>query len=94
MPTTVRLRVRVTPRARSTDLRRRADGSLAARVTAPPTDGRANRALIGLLAEIVDLPRREISIERGRRDRDRQFAVTTDGPSALQAAVNCLEATG
>lgn len=94
MPTTIRLRVRATPRARSTDLRRRADGSLAARITAPPSDGRANRALIYLLAESLNLPRRDISIERGKRARDKRIAVTTDDPTALQAAVNRLEATG
>lgn len=94
MPTTIRLRVRATPRARSAALQRRADGSLAARITAPPTDGRANRALIDLLAETLDLPRRDISIERGTRARDKRIAVMTDDPSAVQAAVNRLEAAG
>ena len=94
MPITIRLRVRATPRARSTDLRRHADGSLAARVTASRTDGRANRALIDLLAEILKLPQRAISIERGRRARDKRIALTTDDPIGLQAAINHLKATG
>ena len=93
MPATTRLCVRATTRSRSTDLRRRADGSLAAGVSAPPTDGRANRALIGLLAEILDLPRRVFSIEGGKHARDKRIAVTTDDPFALQAAANRLEAT-
>ena len=93
MPATTRVRVRATTRSRSTDLRRRADGSLAARVSAPPTDGRANRALIGLLAEILDLPRRDFSIEGGKHARDKRIAVTTDDPVALHAAANRLEAT-
>lgn len=87
MPTTSRLRVRATPRARSATLQRRADGSLAARITAPPTDGRANRALIDLLADTLDSPRGHISIERGKR-----VAVVTDNPLAVQATVNRLEA--
>ena len=94
MPTTVRLRVRATPRARITSLLRRADGSLAARITAPPTDDRANRALINLLAEALNLPRRDISIERGKRARDKRIAVTTDNPTAVQAAVNRLGRAG
>ncbi len=93
MPTTIRRRVRATPPARSTDLRRRADGSLAARVTAPPTDGRANRALIGLLAETLGLSRRGISIEHSKRTRDKQIAVTTDDPAAMPTAVNRPEIT-
>ena len=94
MPTTVRLRVRATPRARSTVLKRRTDGSLAARIAAPPSDGRANRALIDLLAKTLDLPRRAISIERGTRAHHKRIAVTTDSPSKVQAAVNRLQAAG
>ena len=94
MPTTIRILVRATPRARSTVLRRRADGSLAARIIAPASDGRANRALIDLLAETLDLPRRYISLERGTRARDKRIAVRTDDPSAVQAAVNRLEPAG
>lgn len=94
MPTTIRLRVRATPRARSTVVKRRADGSLAARIAAPPSDGRANRALIDLLAKTLDLPRCAISIERGTRARDKRIAVTTDNPNAVHAAVNRLQAAG
>ena len=94
MPPTVRLRVRATPRARAASLRRRADGSLAARVTAPPTDDRANRALVALLAEALDLPRRNISIEQGLRARDKRVAVTTNDPSGLLAVVSRLEDAG
>jgi hypothetical protein len=67
---------------------------LTARVTEPPIDGRANRALIDLLAEALDLPRRDISIERGIRGRDKRVAVTTDNPSAIEAAIHRLEAAG
>ena len=65
MPITMRLRARATPRARRTDLRRQGAGSPAVHTAAPPTDGRANRALIDLLAKALDLRRREISIDRG-----------------------------
>ena len=91
MPTTIQLRVRATPRARSASLRRRPDGSLNARVTQPPTDGRANRALIELLAESLDLRRGDISIERGTRGRDKTIAVSTSNPASLMAALDRLE---
>ncbi len=93
MPTTIRLRVRATPRARASVLQRRADGSLAARITAPPTNGRANRALIELLADAFSLPQRDLSIERGQRSRDKRVTVTTDDPSAVQAAIDGLKAS-
>ncbi|MCY3747779.1 MAG: DUF167 domain-containing protein [Chloroflexi bacterium] len=94
MPTTIRLCVRATPRAQSTDLRRLPDGSLAARVAAPRLDGRTNRALIDLLAETLDLRRRDVSIEGGTYARDKRIAVTTDNPSAVQAAISRLGAPG
>ena len=92
MPTTIRLRVRATPGSRSTALHRRADGTLAARITQPPTDGRANRALIELLAKFLDVRRGDISIERGERGRDKEIAVAAIDPSAVLAAVARLEA--
>lgn len=91
MPTTIQLRVRATPHARSATLRRRPDGSLAARITAPPADGRANRALIELLANFLDIRRGDISIERGNRGRDKAIAVTTDDPTSVLAALERLE---
>ncbi len=94
MPAAIRLRVRAAPRARSETLQRRVDGSLAARVTVPPIDGRANRALIDLLAKALNLPRRDISIEGGSRGRDKQVVVTTDSPFAVRATVHRLEAAG
>lgn len=60
----------------------------------PPSDGRANRAVMDLLAKSLDLPRRAISMERGKRARDKRIAVTTDNPTAVQAAVNRLQAAG
>lgn len=91
MPTTIQLRVRATPRAPSATLRRRPDGSLNARVTQPPTDGRANRALIELLAESLDLRQGDVSIERGTRGRDRTIAVRTSNLAGLLAALDRLE---
>lgn len=91
MPTTIHLRVRATPRARSATLRRRPDGSLNARVTQPPTENRANRALIELLAESLDLRPGDISIERGNRGRDKTIAVRTCNPAEVLAALDRLK---
>ena len=41
------------------------------RVIAPPEDGRANEAVLGLLAEQLDLPRRSLSLVSGHGGRDK-----------------------
>ena len=46
-------------------------GSLKARLTAPPVDGAANEALRQLLAKRLTLPRHAISIVRGATNRQK-----------------------
>jgi uncharacterized protein YggU (UPF0235/DUF167 family) len=68
--------VRVTPRA-SADavVGWRADGALGVRVTAPPVEGAANRAVETLVAEALGLPRSAVGIARGTRGRDKLVRV-------------------
>jgi len=46
-------------------------GNLKARLTTPPVDGAANEALIALLAERLNLPKRSINIVRGATGRQK-----------------------
>ena len=39
------------------------------RVAAPPERGRANEALVGLLADVLEVPARSIRVVSGRRSR-------------------------
>lgn len=55
-------------------------GALKARLTAPPVDGAANAALISLLAEKLDLPKRQVAVVRGTTAR--QKVVEIEGLSA------------
>lgn len=70
------LRVRVVPRAARARLALEEDGSVRAYLHAPPVDGAANRALIALLAESLEVPKRDVAITRGERARDKLVAVT------------------
>ena len=65
-----RLRVRLTPRANADAIGGWRDGVLLVRVTAPPLDGRANEALLRLLAEALDVPQRQLALVGGARSRD------------------------
>lgn len=81
---TVRLRVRVTPRAKKTALAglTEADGrpALAIRLAAPPVDGAANRALLRFLSDSLDLPRSAVRLLSGETGRVKLVAL--DGADA------------
>lgn len=70
--------IRVQPRSKRNTVEWE-QGALKARLTAPPVDGAANEALIELLAERLDLPKRSISVVRGATSR--QKVVEIEGMS-------------
>jgi uncharacterized protein len=66
----VRLKVRVHPGAQRPGLAGRlADGALKVAVAAPPEDGRANRAVEALLAEVLGLRRAQVRVVGGAATR-------------------------
>lgn len=73
MPTT--LRVRLTPRSGRDEVLGLDDDVLRARVKAPPVEGRANEALLRLLAGTLGVPRTSLRIVRGQRGREKLVAV-------------------
>jgi len=69
--------VRVIPRSSKNVLEwEQGQGSLKARLTAPPVDGAANEALQELLAKRLALPKRAISIVRGTTSRQKVVEIT------------------
>jgi uncharacterized protein (TIGR00251 family) len=46
------------------------------RLAAPPVEGAANDALVAFLAELLDLPRRNISIVSGEKSRAKRVAIS------------------
>ncbi len=67
----LRIAVRLSPRARADRLAAAAGGVIRAAVTAPPEDGRANEALLRLLARAWRVPRRNLSIVSGAASRNK-----------------------
>jgi len=68
-----RFAVRLTPRARRDEIAGvvEVDGkpALAVRLTAPPVEGAANKALIAFLAERLGVPKSAVAIEAGEKSR-------------------------
>lgn len=69
--------VRVAPRASRAAIVGAHDGALKVTLTAPPVDGAANEALVDLLADALDVPKRSVRITRGERSKNK--AVTVSG---------------
>lgn len=70
-----RIGVRLSPRASSSEVTGEREGRVTVRVTAPPVDGRANKALVGLVAERLGVARSRVSIVRGEASRDKLLEV-------------------
>lgn len=87
------LYVRVQPRASRDEIIDVRDARLRLRTTAAPTDGKANKAVIRLLADYLGVAPSTISLVRGKARRDKQLRVR--GPvSALPAHVHDEAANG
>jgi uncharacterized protein len=68
---TTRLRLRVTPGAASAGIVGRHGDAWKVRVTAAPENGRANDAVVRLLAELFDVARDDVTIVAGHGSRDK-----------------------
>lgn len=81
-PGGVTVQLRVQPRARRTALERTPEGALKAAVTAAPEDGKANDAVVALLAQAWRLPKSTFEIVRGGTAREKTLMVAGD-PAVL-----------
>ena len=73
---TARIAVRVQPGARREALLARlASGEWKVAVTSPPAGGRANDAVVELLAELLGVKRRQVSVTRGLSSRAKQIEI-------------------
>ncbi len=68
--------VRVIPRARRSGPAGVRDGALLLRIQAPPVEGAANAEVIDILADLLGVPHRAVSILSGHHSRRKRVAVT------------------
>ena len=78
--------IRVTPRASANAVAGERDGVLLVRVTAPPIEGKANDAVVALLAKALGTPRGAIQVVRGGGARIKRVSV----PRGAQASLHRL----
>ncbi len=73
--------VRVQPRCSRNEVQGVKDGRLCIRTTATPADGKANKAVVRLLAGYLGVAPSRIKLTKGMTQRNKQFVV--EGPLQL-----------
>jgi len=87
----IRLAVRLVPKAASdrvVGIAAETDGSVALKIAvrAPPVDGKANDALLSVLAALLHVPRRDLTLAQGAAQRRKLVHVAGD-PARLERLV-------
>src|SRR5947208_15658752 len=84
------LPVRAQPGARKAGIMGEQAGALKVAVTAPPEDGRANKALVEALREVLGLKRSQVELLSGPANRDKRFLIRGVGKKELAGRVAAL----
>ena len=79
-----RLRLRVSPGAGRAQIVGRHGDAWKIRVTAAPENGRANEAVLRLLADVLALPRDALALVSGHGARDKIVELTGLGPALAE----------
>jgi uncharacterized protein len=79
-----RLRLRVAPGAKRAGIVGRHGDAWKVRVAAPPEAGRANDAVVGLLAETLAVPRRAVTVVSGHSARDKIVELAGIDPQQIE----------
>lgn len=82
------LNVRVIPRAKRSGVGGMRGDAWLIRLQAPPVDGAANEELISVLAKLLDVPKRAVTIVAGERSREKRVHVAGIDAAAAQARLS------
>jgi uncharacterized protein (TIGR00251 family) len=81
------LRIRLQPRATREAISGERGAAIVVRVTEPPVDGRANEALVRLIAKRARVAKSRVTIVRGARSRDKLVRVDGVDEAELRRAL-------
>lgn len=74
--TTNRITVTVKPNSKKIGVEKRSDTHYLVRVNKPPVDGKANEAVIDLLADFFQIAKSKITIVRGEKSKIKVIELT------------------
>jgi uncharacterized protein len=78
-----RLKVRVVPNARRSEVTGLSGEEVRLKVQAPAQEGKANVEVIRFLAELIDCPRSKIAIIRGEKARNKLVEISGVSPEEV-----------
>jgi uncharacterized protein (TIGR00251 family) len=85
--------VHVHPGGRKTMISGVHGGRLKISLSAPPVDGKANEALLDLLAELLHRPRRQVHLQSGTTSRDKSVRIeAADAEAVARELMDCVAA--
>jgi uncharacterized protein (TIGR00251 family) len=87
VPGGVELSVFCQPKAARSALIGMHGGALKAKVKAPPVEGKANLALLDLLAEALGVPRGRLTLVSGEQSRNKRIRVADVDEATAMAAI-------
>ena len=71
----MKLRVRVIPNARRTEISGTREGELILRLNAPAIEGKANKAAVEFIANSLGIPRSRVALIAGEKSRHKIFEI-------------------
>lgn len=83
--------IHVNPHASRADIAGISEGMLKVKVTAPPVEGAANEACIGLLSKKLGLRKSQMKISAGARGRKKTILVSEISKADLEQKIHKLD---
>ncbi len=71
----IEIETKIIPRASRNEIVGIEDGVARIRVTSPPVDGKANKAVTELLSKQLDVPKKNIRIVSGEKSRNKRIRI-------------------
>ena len=84
------LRLHVQPRAAHNQVAGLQGEALKLRLTSPPVDGKANKAVVAFLARLLDLPKSSLSLRSGLQSRTKTVRIEKADEARVRARLQTL----
>jgi uncharacterized protein len=83
------VRLHVLPRAKSSEIAGLHNGALKVKITAPPVDDAANRAVIEFFSKLLGVSRSSLKIQAGNKSREKVLRIQGLSLAAFMARMPC-----